>query len=297
MVREVRRLERRVGLGSARQVLRASRGRIAAAIIRRGHYQKRDSVGLGNRQTGSGDLHLAAFVDRAKHAAELHPGLFELVRFDLLRLGTLSRINPEIRMRNRLARKDDAVRRRRHALAVLRARQRCVERYLGWLIAGDANDDHLIRRGGKHLSRKGRIADLVSDAHDTRCEVKLPAVVGGVVVPGELEIQISQRLIGRLAIWNAHHRFVFQRLRLAGLAFEQQAADLRQRLKRLRINALALLAVPDGIFVELNILFRRPAKDHGAQPAIADGQPVGPCLGRVLVPKHGVGGGERRRSG
>lgn len=155
------------------------------------------------------------------------------------------------------------------------------------------DDQYLVRRGGKHFARTTRIADAVTDAHDTRRQVQLTSIVNCPILPGEREVQIAQCLIHRLALGNAKHILIFQSFCFARFILKEQFPDLRQSFQGIGIEVNAsFLAVPNRIFVQLDTLHSNAAKRHAAESAITDWQRIAPPLRRVLVPENRIGGEE-----
>ena len=77
------------------------------------------------------------------------------------------------------------------------------------------------------------------------------------------------------------------------LPVDQQPPDFRHRLGAGRIDAIALLAGPHRVFVQLQMLFADAAEHHRAESAVADRQRLVPVRGRLRVPQPQI---VRRRS-
>ena len=54
---------------------------------------------------------------------------------------------------------------------------------------------------------------------------------------------------------------------------------------RAGVVVLVGVAGPEGVRVELEVLLIDPAKQHGAEPAVADGQRLGPFRGGLSIPE------------
>ena len=67
-------------------------------------------------------------------------------------------------------------------------------------------------------------------------------------------------------------------------------AGLRKRRQCFRIDPVAFLAVPDGVFIERGPLFGDSAEDHSTEPAVTNGKGIAPTRHRVPVPVQRVGG-------
>ena len=182
VVCHVPRLEDGIRLGGAAQVASAGGGRIASAIVGRGDHDQSNRVGVGDGEIAAGDVHLSAFVDSAQDRTEFHAGRFELVGLGLQLLGSQARRDPEVGVGNRFALQDNLIGRGYGSLAILRACERGVKRQLAGLVADDAHDQRLVRRGGEHFARVCCIADAIGDAHNAGGEVQLAAVAGGIVL-------------------------------------------------------------------------------------------------------------------
>src|SRR3546814_13514837 len=82
------------------------------------------------------------------------------------------------------------------------------------------------------------------------------------------------------------HLGIGQRLGLGIAASEDQVAYLGQSLARTRVDVRIGTARPERIFVELKPLALDSAEQHRAEPAVADGQRLGPDAGRLGVPEQ-----------
>ena len=87
-------------------------------------------------------------------------------------------------------------------------------------------------------------------------------------------------------VFQAHEVLLGQLLSLGLLPFGQQLADFGQVLRGPGPGVGARPSGPERGFVELNVLLPHPAENHAAQPAVADGQRVGPLRGGLGVPER-----------
>lgn len=69
------------------------------------------------------------------------------------------------------------------------------------------------------------------------------------------------------------------------MSFLEQRADLRDWLLSVGIAAVALLARPDIIFIQLDTISTDIANDHRSQPAIAYRKGLCTSSGRLLIPE------------
>jgi len=112
---------------------------------------------------------------------------------------------------------------------------------------------------------------------------------------GKAQQQIGERLVAALAVGNTADGIVHQRCGGGDLARAQKAADFRKRFASARVGAVARAAVPDRVLVKLDAVTRDIAKDHRAEPAVADRQRACPVVLRgLVVPEHERAGRERR---
>src|SRR3546814_20154402 len=104
----------------------------------------------------------------------------------------------------------------------------------------------------------------------------------------------TDTLFPSTALFRSHrlHLGIGQRLGLGIAASEDQVAYLGQSLARTRVDVRIGTARPERIFVELKPLALDSAEQHRDEPAVADGQRLGPDAGRLGVPEQertGVG--------
>src|SRR5438067_9847920 len=145
----------------------------------------------------------------------------------------------------------------------------------------ELDDDHLVRAGSENLAGVGGAVVAEGGAGDGRVEVELVAVVvdfsvGCEATRGEVEVEIAEGLVTRHAARDGHHVAESEGFGFGDLAGEEELADLRDSFACLRVVAVADIAVPDGLLVELDALQRWVAEDHCAETAVADGEGVGP---------------------
>ena len=98
--------------------------------------------------------------------------------------------------------------------------------------------------------------------------------------------EIPERLV-RLVVGSLHLL-----AELAGpdvVAGEDRRAHLREDGLRRGIVPVARGARPQRGLIELEMLGRRVAEDHGPEPAVADGQRLGPARGRLVITQREIG--------
>ncbi len=175
--------------------------------------------------------------------------------------------------------------------------QRAIERdgavELMGLACGDAQDDHLIGSGDKGFAFEADAVDFVGGAGAGGVEIELAAIVGGRAGMGEIDPQVAERLIGFGE--EALHFFTELVGEVIVLMFEHGAAQGGEMVLRVGVVAVAGLAGPEGVLVELEDFFAEGAVfaasvDHGAETAVADGQRIDPLSGRFFVPEGQVAG-------
>ena len=139
------------------------------------------------------------------------------------------------------------------------------------------------------------------DGGHSGIDIQAAAIGGdsGSVDAGEVQQHVAEGLVRLLRQRLAHEFFACERFGLFAFALEQQRADFGEMGSSSRMRVIVRLACPDGGFVELNAFRGGVAEDHGAEPAIADRQRIGPKDGRLLVPEgkrlRGSGGWEQGR--
>ena len=124
------------------------------------------------------------------------------------------------------------------------------------------------------------------DAGDTRIQVEVAAVVGCLWRLSEIQPEVAQSFIDGQRLGDANHCLIRQLLGLSHVPFKQQPTDLRNRLRGRRVGAVTLLAGPDGVLVELDMLLAGDTKNHGRQTPVAHGQSLIPVGGGLPVPER-----------
>ena len=158
------------------------------------------------------------------------------------------------------------------------AGERRLERELAGPVGLEPDDEHLVGEAAEDLAAIGHAVELVPDRSDGLVQVQLAAVVLDPVVALEPQLEVDEGLVGELEERDAHELLLSQGLGLALLALEEEAADLGQVLHGPLVGIVVGLAGPDGVLVDLQSLLGRPAEDHRAQAAVADGQGLVPAL-------------------
>ena len=149
----------------------------------------------------------------------------------------------------------------------------------------ETHHDHLRGPACEHLAAKADAGMVVLDGSHCGIEVQFPAIAVSLNTR-KVQQDVSERLVRLLAHRNAHelaHGEVFGFFLLAG---EEQLADRPEVLVRAVMGVVVRLARPDGVFVELDMLVRDLAEDHGAKPAVAHRQGFGPLAGGLAVPQR-----------
>ena len=116
----------------------------------------------------------------------------------------------------------------------------------------------------------------------------------------KVQPQIAQHFIGAIrqggatavagAAAGAGKIVIHQFLRLVILSRQEQTADFRQRGRGLGAIGLLHRAGPQGILVQHHALLPHPAKVHGAEPAVAQGQRFGKDFRGRIQPETRVRG-------
>ncbi len=171
-----------------------------------------------------------------------------------------------------------------HALGVLRAGQRNAAGDRGRFIGFDAHHDHVVGRRGEHVSRVRHAVHGVPRRGHAGIEVEAPAVAGGLPGRGKRQDKVAQGLIRLDPLRLAHH-VLGKGGGFGVLALEQQAAHFRQDFQRFRIGGVARVALPHGLFVELDAFVAGASEHHRAEASVADGQGLGPFLRGLRVPQ------------
>ena len=154
---------------------------------------------------------------------------------------------------------------------LVRAGERRLERQLLGPIGLEPDDECLVGEAAEDLAAIGDAVELVPDRSDGLVQVQLAPVVLDPVVALEAQLEVDERLVGELEERDAHELLPREGLGLALLALEEEAADFGQVLHGSLVGIIVGLAGPEGVLVNLQSLLGRPAEDHRAQAAVADG--------------------------
>ena len=129
--------------------------------------------------------------------------------------------------------------------------------------------------------------EVVADADGGVVERKFAAIVGEIIVAGEMKPQIAHGLIRHaVGFARARHDFRGGEIRRAGVvAGEDASADFGQRLPGGRLIVVVRAAGPDGVLVELQAFLGGAAKHHRGEPAVADGQRLDPLACGLRIPE------------
>jgi hypothetical protein len=139
------------------------------------------------------------------------------------------------------------------------------------------DDDHLVGRGNKDFPAVTYSIDFVSDGRNGGVEIELPAVIGGLFVPGKCELDFSNGLIGRLGIRRALE-LVIKSLRLAKFARKHQRLDLVPSLLAHLRRGLIRPAGPEGVFIEPDALLAVPPKTIAPSRPLPSGNAPPHCV-------------------
>ena len=159
-----------------------------------------------------------------------------------------------------------------------------VEGNHAWLRGGETNGDHIVGKGGDDLPPILHAVHRVGGHGQGRVEAQLTPVLRIALGLRHRDIHIAEGLVGHTPVGGRHHLLRGHVLRFLVLSFEEQPLDYRDGLSGLRIGILVGLPRPDGLLVELHMLGRGDAIDHGAQSAIAKREGIGPHLCRTVIP-------------
>ena len=132
---------------------------------------------------------LAALGDHPERRREAHAVPFGLVVEDRVVARQVVRVD----VARRLPAEQEAVGAERLDRRAVRAVERHGERQAARSVAGEANDDRIVRSAREHLADVADLADAVVDTHDAGVEVELAPVVGDVLAV------IERRAAGRRA--------------------------------------------------------------------------------------------------
>ena len=109
----------------------------------------------------------------------------------------------------------------------------------------------------------------------------------GVVVAGELDVQVAQRLIRRLAVGNAHQVFAPPEPPPLGVCPRRAGGGPPARLSAPPDSRGRVSCHSRSYLRSVGCAPCDAAEDHAAEPAIADRQRIAPSLGGV--PYHSTG--------
>ena len=160
------------------------------------------------------------------------------------------------------------------------------ERQAVRLVASQSHDHHLIRMRNEYLPREACGTDPVADAGNGLRQVQLAAVVLRFGVAVEPQLQIADRLIGRLAGGNAEHGGVAELSGFIEFLFCDQLADFRQVLEGAWTVVIVRRSGPERVFVERDAFLGDTAKHHRAEPAVAQWHGFQPGPGRLTIPER-----------
>ena len=159
------------------------------------------------------------------------------------------------------------------------------KRHLSRSVRADAYHDHLIHRTGEKFAGVFYARDRVTHACDGGIEIQVPAIISHRIGFGEIQEQITHRLVRHLAARLGDHLLVHEVVGLTILARKDQAASLRQGGQRFGVIRIVRAAAPKRIFIELQDFLADAPEDHRAQPAVADGQRFGPGFRGLPIPQ------------
>jgi hypothetical protein len=148
------------------------------------------------------------------------------------------------------------------------------------------HDQQAVDGRGVYLALVPGLLDAVAGARDPRVEVEFAPVVGGVPVPRQQQVQVTQRLVAAYQSLG-HELLLHQLLALAVVAGEQQCAGLGKPLLGSFPVARDRAACPQRVDVQLQPFVLEAAEHHGAESAVADGQGLVPVGRRIAVPEGG----------
>ena len=136
---------------------------------------------------------------------------------------------------------------------------------------------------------------LIADAIDgivyngssvVQVQIALIVLVVGMARHGDK--QVAKGLIGHthvLACCHGHHLGIGQLLRFLVLALEDEPAHLGQILLGIGVHYIVRLPGPDGLLVQLDMLYGRSAIHHTPDDTISYGQRLRPGHGWLVVPE------------
>ncbi len=168
-------------------------------------------------------------------------------------------------------------------------------------VGAQAEGDDLIGGAGDDLTGEGGAVALEAHAGGGGGEIEPAAVVGDGTGAGEVEPEIAERLVALLVAAEPVLGDVGVGFGIfAGFDEAGDVVEVFGEIERAEIGGR--FAGGEGVFVELKVLARGVAENHGGEAAVADGKCVGPTRGRMVIPKGervagGGGGGGCERGG
>ena len=154
---------------------------------------------------------------------------------------------------------------------------------------GEADDDDLVGGGAEDFASVVGAVVREAGGDDGGVEVELEAVVFRGVDGAEVEVEVAEGLVAGHAARDRHHVGEGEGFGFGDLAGKEEFADFGDGFGGFGVVAVAMFAVPDRVFVELDALTGGVAEDAGSETSVADGKRVGPLGGR-LVEEEFVGG-------
>ena len=153
-------------------------------------------------------------------------------------------------------------------------------------VGADPEDDGLVGVGDEGFTD---IMDAVADVRDPGdpgVHIQLAPVIGGRGLVGEIEHQIAQALVLLLFDRVAHQIPPEEMMRFDAAAGEKKIPDLGQLRRAALDHGRVGSARPIGFLVDLEPVGRDVPEIHRRHAAVADGQGVGPLVGRMIVPEE-----------
>ncbi|OQC05012.1 MAG: hypothetical protein BWX80_02239 [Candidatus Hydrogenedentes bacterium ADurb.Bin101] len=157
-----------------------------------------------------------------------------------------------------------------------------------------ADYHHPVRGADKIFPFIVSFPQRISNTRYARGQVQGSAVFFGRSFIIKEQAQVAQCLIRAVgivcAVTQARARafayqfFVCKALGLFHLALEEQAPDLGQGLQRFRVVRVLRAARPEAVFIQGYPFLCHAAKDHAADPAVAQGQGFHPGIRRSRIP-------------
>ena len=153
-------------------------------------------------------------------------------------------------------------------------------------VGGEMNNDDLIGGAGEHFTFEVDAIDGVTHAGHGGVQIEIAAVIRGRGRLRAIQIQITQSFIRHFTGGHGHH-IAADDFR-GGIIFsiKNELAYLGQCGEGVRIIWIVRAARPERVFIDLEMFLPRAAKNHRTEPAVADGQRLGPFGRRLLVPER-----------